>query len=331
MAFANPVVGGEGGELIRASIKSPNYTPNVDGWSINRDGSAEFNDITIRDGAIVGGDIVIGPAGLPQVVIDSDAFAGFIEFPSNASFESEPARIRVQADPSDPTDDIELRISSAEVTPGEGAFIVFHSESQDLATPQSIEIGLTGAGNIDMTISPSGIAFNGPLVTSDSEVFIDDNSTNGNYPTRVSRGKVATTTNSTTLGVATDTEPTNSSTTGAVLENGIAYRVDVQIQVRQTVGTSAAGTQQYSWKLWDTTVGGTQLGNTVTKWNGSVGNNLDTVNLSFVFQYTGVTGSKTLRLSGADSGGADTLQAQTNSTYYMLVNRIGRPSNIVNL
>jgi len=45
--FANSVVGGMG-KLIRESIHSPNYVPGVSGWTINKDGSAEFSDVAIR-------------------------------------------------------------------------------------------------------------------------------------------------------------------------------------------------------------------------------------------------------------------------------------------
>lgn len=47
MAFANPITGGQGA-LLRPAIKSPNYMPGMSGWTINRDGTAEFADLTIR-------------------------------------------------------------------------------------------------------------------------------------------------------------------------------------------------------------------------------------------------------------------------------------------
>lgn len=47
MAFSNPVTGGQGA-LVRPAIKSPDYAPGVSGWSINRDGSAEFNGLVVR-------------------------------------------------------------------------------------------------------------------------------------------------------------------------------------------------------------------------------------------------------------------------------------------
>lgn len=46
MGFRNPVAAGL--KLLREALQSENYTPGTDGWSIERDGDAEFNDITVR-------------------------------------------------------------------------------------------------------------------------------------------------------------------------------------------------------------------------------------------------------------------------------------------
>ncbi len=54
MAFSNPITGGQGA-LIRPAIKSPNYVAGVSGWSINKNGSAEFNNIVIRGGTVISG------------------------------------------------------------------------------------------------------------------------------------------------------------------------------------------------------------------------------------------------------------------------------------
>jgi hypothetical protein len=48
--------------LIRAAIHSPNYVPNVSGWSINKDGTAEFNNLTVR-GIFQGNNFIINNAG----------------------------------------------------------------------------------------------------------------------------------------------------------------------------------------------------------------------------------------------------------------------------
>jgi len=52
--FTNPLVAGT--TLIRDAIQSPNYIAGVSGWSINKDGSAEFNDLTVRGELFVTGD-----------------------------------------------------------------------------------------------------------------------------------------------------------------------------------------------------------------------------------------------------------------------------------
>lgn len=46
MAFNNPIVDGRD-QLVRSAVKSPNYVTTLSGWSINKDGSAEFSDLTI--------------------------------------------------------------------------------------------------------------------------------------------------------------------------------------------------------------------------------------------------------------------------------------------
>jgi hypothetical protein len=50
--FSNPIVGGN--VLVRTAIQSRNFVAGVSGWSINRDGSAEFNNAVIRGELVVG-------------------------------------------------------------------------------------------------------------------------------------------------------------------------------------------------------------------------------------------------------------------------------------
>ena len=56
----NPVVGGTA--LRRQAIRSPNYVTGVSGWTINQDGSAEFNNLTIR-GVFNGTNFTINSSG----------------------------------------------------------------------------------------------------------------------------------------------------------------------------------------------------------------------------------------------------------------------------
>lgn len=52
MTFNQSILAGT--SLIRQAIQSPNYAANSAGWTINQDGSAEFNNIVIRGGTSVG-------------------------------------------------------------------------------------------------------------------------------------------------------------------------------------------------------------------------------------------------------------------------------------
>jgi hypothetical protein len=51
-----------GGVLVYPSIHSPNFIHSVSGWTINEDGSAEFQNLTIR-GVFDGNDFEINNAG----------------------------------------------------------------------------------------------------------------------------------------------------------------------------------------------------------------------------------------------------------------------------
>lgn len=53
MGYNNPVAAGL--KLIREALQSPNYQAGVAGWTINKDGSAEFNNVVIRGGTVEGG------------------------------------------------------------------------------------------------------------------------------------------------------------------------------------------------------------------------------------------------------------------------------------
>ncbi len=90
MQFQDDLAGGI--VLIRPALRSPDYVASTSGWSINADGSAEFNDITIRgsDGVPA---VIVGPPGEPQVVIYNTGVNGVVEFPTNDSNESTPARL----------------------------------------------------------------------------------------------------------------------------------------------------------------------------------------------------------------------------------------------
>jgi hypothetical protein len=76
--FTNPVVGGN--TLIRTAIQSQGFAPGVTGWQIARDGSAEFNNATIR-GNLTAGTLTAGTIG-DSTVVNSDWIGGTITDPA---------------------------------------------------------------------------------------------------------------------------------------------------------------------------------------------------------------------------------------------------------
>lgn len=73
MGFTDPIVGGNG-SLILPAIRSPNYQPGVQGWTINRDGSAEFSDLVVTGGEFR----VTDPDGSYVRVYDENPGAGAV-------------------------------------------------------------------------------------------------------------------------------------------------------------------------------------------------------------------------------------------------------------
>lgn len=59
-SFSQDVIAGT--QLVTPSIHSPNFITGVSGWTINLDGSAEFNNLTIR-GTFTGTDFIINSSG----------------------------------------------------------------------------------------------------------------------------------------------------------------------------------------------------------------------------------------------------------------------------
>lgn len=60
--FSNPVIGGQGA-LVRELVKSPDFVADTSGWEISKDGSAQFNNLTIR-GTFYGTSFILNDVGL---------------------------------------------------------------------------------------------------------------------------------------------------------------------------------------------------------------------------------------------------------------------------
>lgn len=76
MAFRNSILAAT--VLLREAIRSPNFVSGSAGWSIDQDGSAEFNDVVIRGGTVVSGLALYynGPPALGNLILSIAAQAG---------------------------------------------------------------------------------------------------------------------------------------------------------------------------------------------------------------------------------------------------------------
>lgn len=90
--FTNPIVGG-GNALIRTAIRSPDFVTGVSGWSINKDGSAEFNDLDARGSIEAGnGTVRLNSGGIfvqgTNHQFDINFVAGFLarRFPDTGAY-----------------------------------------------------------------------------------------------------------------------------------------------------------------------------------------------------------------------------------------------------
>lgn len=145
--FTNPVIGGDG-ELVIDDIHSRGFVTGVSGWSVNRIGTAEFNNVTVR------GDVAIGPSNGSQVLINTSPVFGAaasIQLPTHATAETRASGIySVISLPGTPTENSVLTIESAtRGAPADGEYMQLRLKSETKNGVQAPELEIhhvSGAG-----------------------------------------------------------------------------------------------------------------------------------------------------------------------------------------
>lgn len=159
MGFGNAILGGAS-KLIRRAIQSPNYVAGTSGWSINRDGTAEFVGLILRTGSS-GKYIVIGAGGaniiqffsglagetapgylLVDVSGGPPATEGYVELAAPALGGNVP-KVTLTSDPNP------LFSNAALISPGSISIV-----ADSVAEISGALINLTAAG--DITVQPGG-------------------------------------------------------------------------------------------------------------------------------------------------------------------------------
>jgi len=183
--FDNPLTAGT--VLVRSAIQSQNYIQGSTGWKVAQDGSAEFNNVTVRGtvtgstinggtitgstinggtitgttisggtvtgttingGTINGSTIISGTAPNPQVKITTTSSAGEIVFPSNASYETSPSMISGQSSTGSGLSYLWLRGPSVTSDSRQMELRVLSAENGNTNTVPSLDIGIYGGSEV---------------------------------------------------------------------------------------------------------------------------------------------------------------------------------------
>jgi hypothetical protein len=255
MAFANPITG-SGGTLLRDAIKSPGYVSGSSGWSINADGSAEFNDVTIRGDSTSGNALVVGDEDGPQVVIGANAVSGYVAFPTNDPSETVTGNARGGLQSPWSATDKRLVVQYVSPAAAGGRFVIASMESaaNGGAVPRYQLYDINGAVNTPLFIIQATGGLIGVSTEVDGDLTVDGSLFVGTTDTELERqaaGTLAVTSRLTRAGETwqTPTFAANWASTGTLNGNstfhGMQYRRDAEDNVwiyGAAVASGAGGT-----------------------------------------------------------------------------------------
>jgi len=161
--------------LIRSSIQSPNYVAGVSGWTINQDGSVEFNNATFRGTVIVDGSnnsyiTIDNPGGDPQIILRPDDIPGYPLF--NAALLPGSIRASSNDNGSQATSNTGMRIDVPGLTGNPIPFIDIRTRgfTAGLVNAQ-FEFGADPGTNADFIFNGSLTVLNSGLISSLGDVL----------------------------------------------------------------------------------------------------------------------------------------------------------------
>jgi hypothetical protein len=162
MTFSNPIVGGT--TLIRKAIKSPNYVAGVSGWTINVDGTAEFNNVTVR------GDLLVTSTSGSSIHAFATNTTAEIDFqPPSGSLPYDPARIYTDLSGTSP----ELKIFGPETASPIFATGGSLTMRADTATKKPIVTLLGDQIILGANVALSTVEVKAPITVFDHDCVVD--------------------------------------------------------------------------------------------------------------------------------------------------------------
>ena len=253
MPFRDIIVAGV--NLVRTAIQSQGFLTGITGWRVEKDGTAEFNDATIR------GELIVGNEADSHIVIDISAspdFVPFIAMYSGDSDEQDPAFITndpipasgripltlLSSDRDDSSERSKIELYTGSDASPNDTFIELSSEAVVLTNSVASLIFNTSGLDIDGTLTYD-------LATALLNVFGNIEIVSG----YVVPGRVDTTEDTSSSGAITTTE-TIVLTITAPLINTVTYRITAYFLTQLSVATDV-----FVSRLREDDASGTQLQN----------------------------------------------------------------------
>lgn len=172
MQFQDELAGGI--VLIRPALQSPDYVAGASGWAIKVDGSAEFNNVTIR-GSGTADPLVVGPAGMPQVIVRTTPTNGLIVFPTNRPIEADAATLNSAVIDSGAADErAELQMTGPTVNGAPlGVRLVLSSRPQDASDVARLSIQNRDGTDVYFTADGDQVLATGRPLTAERALAAD--------------------------------------------------------------------------------------------------------------------------------------------------------------
>lgn len=291
MPFQNNVVAGT--TLVRDAIKSPNYVAGVSGWSINKVGSAEFNDITVR-GSLVASN------GTDSVVVTNTSNPRIQFFKSGIA---EPAEI------------VGYRPL------GTGA-VGIQSATSNTATHTRMFEQLDEFG-WRIGYGPTNITLFGVDTADGSMEATLSNLVATHIPLCVDGKVLAAGSATTTSASTTDVAVTSANAVNTPLLVDRAYIAFIKVALHSTVAADRA-----QFKLWNGGVGvGTAVGAANIKCNATA-SQFETVDFTVLWRAAFTEIVANMNLSVNRLSGTGTVNVLVDQNYSMVIMEIGDASNI---
>lgn len=323
MEFGNSIIGGSD-ELVRDGIQSRGYVAGSVGWRINRDGTAEFNNVTVR------GDLILGtyPGG-PYIFGDDNAGSPRFEFRDDTHSDL----VFLETDNANPKTTVRLRAGDFTNTASmvgvyDGAVaMTFDDSTRSFSVIVNgdgdsvfMSAQKTGSVNLAVELDPTTAQPDGTTlgrVATLGQIYVDALASDANYPSRMVDGRIYTgAIADSTSASGTDVVITSANVQNTYVEKDFAYKATVWIRIAGSVLNDRA---QFKLKNGTTQVGQDRI----YRVTGAITTFVD-ITLEFLWRAVSTETISNLNLTFNRFSGTGTLTARVEASAYLAyVEKVG--------